>query len=220
MRLKISTCSPIGTKISPKEAPAAKEFTEPIERASIPDAASSHVSGAGSFAFTFGDNRASANLDNLNINNSDKLNALASDNTFRGALTGSAAINIFSGDASNGASQKSFNAGVAFNKSITNVDSVISNSDITNSQLLTNVAQSSGSDVAVGLSGGMNSSSSGKQNAFTTDFSFNYSNNNVHAARSAWLTPISKMMYKAALRAANIPNSPPLMFKPSKRKCN
>ena len=174
----------IGTKISPKEAPAAKEFTEPIERASIPDAASSHVSGAGSFAFTFGDNRASANLDNLKITSTgddSKLNLLAGDNTFRGALTGSAAINIFSGDASNGASQKSFNAGVAFNKSTTNVDSVISSSDITNSQLLTNVAQSSGSDVAVGLSGGMNSSSSGKQNAFTTDFSFNYSNNNVHA---------------------------------------
>ena len=175
----------IGNLFNPKDTPAPKPVAEKLERAQIPNAANSHVSASMSFAFKFGNSNTSAVLDNLTIDNSgseSKLNILTNDNSFRGALTGSGAVNFFSGDNVNNSSSKSLAGGIAINKSANDLNSIIRNSNISNSTLLTNVAQNSGTDIAVGLSGALNSSEGGSnQNAFNFDLSFNHSNNNVNA---------------------------------------
>lgn len=176
----------VGNAINPSEKPPEmKPFTDPLQRTHAPVPTDKHLSSANAIAFRWGYSNSSAILDNLNINNggdNSQLNLLASDNSFRGAFSGSASANIFSGDKVNHASQKSFNSGVALNVGSNNVKSVLSNSTVNKSALITNVAQNSGSDVATGLSAGINSATgAGKQNAVTLDISINNSKNNVHA---------------------------------------
>ena len=176
----------LGNEINPNDKPPAmKPFVEAIERQHAPIPTTSHLSTANAIAFRFGDDKTSAIVDNVkitNTSNDSQVNISVADNTFHGAFSGSASANIFNAANSAGATSKSFNSGVALNVDSNDVKSIIQNSTIEKNSLLTNVAQNSTTDIAIGLSGGINSSDSGsKQNAVTLDISVNNSKNTVHA---------------------------------------